>query len=362
MFEQHSKEMTDSNRAVEEKVEALRQQINETDLLQKDNITILPVRPVAVISQNETTQLREKDNKILELDTKIHQLEAIIIDLQDNLKEKDSVIDARTKAIALMSEDLSKKGKTTLDTLEETKDEMRSMQSNFILMEASLKDKNDHLIIQLKEKTKKIQELEDVVNKIDHSMSDTNMISDLKNEMSLMQENFILIESSLKNKIDSLMIQLAEREEQLSKVDENADEYKNDSTTNERTIEIEEKLKIFEENNKLLENKNEDLEKYFVDLINQKDNRILELENQLEENSKDTNESENIQKLTQQLDELNKNMIKLKAQHKNKLKNLQKKLDDFKKACLFMYLIIYKKSNCYLLLFQLLFFNYQLDF
>lgn len=340
MFEQRSKEITDSNRAVEEKVEALRQKIDESEFLSKDNISIVPVRPVSIVSQNESSQIREKDNKILELDTKIHQLEAIIIDLQDHLKEKDSVIDARTKAITLMSEDFSKKGKTTLDTLEDTKDEMRSMQADFVLMETSLKDKNDHLLSQLEEKSNKITELEEIVNKIDsnHSFTDSNMITELKNEMSLMQENFILIESSLKDKIANLMSQLNEREVKLSNADEKIlklekNNIASDLSVNERTTIIEEKLKQLKEKNSLLESKKEELEKSLVELTMEKDNRIIYLENKLEENSKETNESENVQKLTKELDELNKTMIKLKAQHKNKLKNLQKKLDDFKNVC-----------------------------
>lgn len=92
-------------------------------------------------------------------------MEAVIIDLQDNLKEKDSVIDSKTKAITLMSADLSRKGKTTLDTLEETKDEMRSMQQNFVLVEESLKNKNDNLLKQLEEKTGQVSELEETVER-----------------------------------------------------------------------------------------------------------------------------------------------------------------------------------------------------
>lgn len=108
---------------------------------------------------------QDKDNKIAELSNRIVELEAINIDLRENLREKDSVIDSKTKAVTLMSADLSLKGKTTLDTLEDTKDEMRTMQEHFILLETSLRSKNDNLLEQLQEKTDKTIELEETLNR-----------------------------------------------------------------------------------------------------------------------------------------------------------------------------------------------------
>lgn len=113
----------------------------------------------------ESTYIQEKDNKIIELNNKVSELQAVIMDLQENLKEKDSVIDSKTKAITLMSADLSKKGKTTLDTLEDTKDEMRTMQEHFILLESSLKQKNDNLLQQLHEKDGTISELDGTIKR-----------------------------------------------------------------------------------------------------------------------------------------------------------------------------------------------------
>lgn len=109
--------------------------------------------------------IQEKEKQIMELNNKIVELEATILDLQENLKEKDSVIDSKTKAVTLMSADLSRKGKTTLDTLEDTKDEMRMMQENFILIEMSLKNKNANLLEQLQERDNRISDLEYTVNR-----------------------------------------------------------------------------------------------------------------------------------------------------------------------------------------------------
>lgn len=117
---------------------------------------------VMVPIQIQNIQEKEKQ---MELNSKIVELEATILDLRENLKEKDSVIDSKTKAVTLMSADLSRKGKTTLDTLEDTKDEMRMMQENFILIEMSLKNKNASLLEQLQERDNKISDLEYTVNR-----------------------------------------------------------------------------------------------------------------------------------------------------------------------------------------------------
>lgn len=117
------------------------------------------------MSPIQIENIREKENKIAELANRILELEATVVDLQENLKEKDSVIRSKTKAVTLMSADLSKRGKTTLDTLEDTKDEMRTMQEHFVLLETSLKDKNKNLLTQLQERDNRITELEESVNR-----------------------------------------------------------------------------------------------------------------------------------------------------------------------------------------------------
>jgi len=53
----------------------------------------------------------DKDNRILELNEQVILLERRILDLEENLHEKDELILARTRAVTLMSADLSAKGK-----------------------------------------------------------------------------------------------------------------------------------------------------------------------------------------------------------------------------------------------------------
>jgi len=53
VFEQRSKELTETKRAVEEKMEAIRQQLDETDLAAaeyKDQLAITSIRPLVITS------------------------------------------------------------------------------------------------------------------------------------------------------------------------------------------------------------------------------------------------------------------------------------------------------------------------
>ncbi|XP_018309427.1 golgin subfamily B member 1 isoform X3 [Mycetomoellerius zeteki] len=426
VFEQRSKELTETKRAVEEKVEAIRQQLDETDLVaaeHKDQLNITPIRPLVITSNVmapvQIQNIQEKEKKIMELNNKIIELEATILDLRENLKEKDSVIDSKTKAITLMSADLSKKGKTTLDTLEDTKDEMRTMQENFILIETSLKNKNVSLLEQLEERDNRISELEHIVNRFedqlkeqkiaelasaDFSRSTMDTLAETKDVMKSMQENFILVESSLKLKNDNLVQQLGEYEIKLAEAKERIFQLESGAgiVTTPAVEDLQFRIEKLEQNNRQLLDEKYELQKNIAglqdkiitsklvvdgnDAIIEKDNRIAELENLIEElkqsnklleeesktelqkqvaemSSKNeeysnkiidlekqvheleaekndiavrlsteqaVSKEDMIIKLTKELEDLNKSMIKLKAQHRSKVKNLQKQLENFK--------------------------------
>ncbi|XP_012232589.2 protein lava lamp isoform X2 [Linepithema humile] len=426
-FEKRSKELTETKRAVEEKVEAIRQQLDETDLaateMHKDQLVVTPIRPVMITSDVmapvQAQDIEEKEKKIVELNSKIIELEATILDLQENLKEKDSVIDSKMKAVTLMSADLSKKGKTTLDTLEDTKDEMRTMQENFVLIETSLKNKNTSLLEQLQERDDRISELEHTVNRIedqlkeqkisesasvDFSRSTMDTLAETKDAMKSMQENFVLIESSLKLKNDNLLQQLEKYEIKLAEAKEKIFQLESGVgiVTSPAVEDLQFKIEKLEQNNRQLLDEKYELQKNIAELqdkvignksvhnndaIVEKDNRIAELENLIDElkrsnelleeeskvelqkqvaelsskNEEYSNkvtdlekqvhdleaekndiaailsveraapkEDDVVIKLTKELEDLNKSMIKLKAQHRSKVKNLQKQLENFK--------------------------------
>ncbi|XP_072743713.1 uncharacterized protein [Anoplolepis gracilipes] len=424
-FEQRNKELTETKRVMEEKVEAIRQQLDETNLASmeyKDQLAITPIRPFVITTEVTPVQIQdiqEKEKKIMDLNSKIVELEATILDLQENLKEKDSVIDSKTKAVTLMSADLSRRGKTTLDTLEDTKDEMRTMQENFILIETSLKDKNINLLKQLQERDNKISELEHTINRfdeqlkeqkiaesatVDFSRSTMDTLAETKDAMKSMQENFVLIESSLKLKNDNLLQQLEEYEVKLAEAKERIFQLESGAgiVTTPAVEDLQFRIEKLEQNNRQLLDEKYELQKNVAELqdkiiasksvqsngtIIEKDNRITELENLIEElkqsnellkkesktelqkqmtelssrNEEDSNkitdlekqvhkleteknnltarlsaertvpkEDDIVVKLTKELEDLNKSMIKLKAQHRSKVKNLQKQLEDFK--------------------------------
>merc|ERR1712064_222785 len=109
----------------------------------------------------------EKDNKILELKEQAILLERRILDLEENLREKDELIKARTQAVTLMSADLSKKGKSTLDQLDDTRNEMRNMQQRFAEQEVAWKEKYSTLEVDLEAKSKRLQVSEQSCDRIE---------------------------------------------------------------------------------------------------------------------------------------------------------------------------------------------------
>lgn len=113
------------------------------------------------LNLDDKSMLLHMQNLLIEKDSEKQQLLNQVFDLQENLKEKDSVIDSKTKAITLMSEDLSRKGKNTVDLLEETKLEMVRMQHNFVQIEANLQEEVNNLKMELGRKTIEIVELTD---------------------------------------------------------------------------------------------------------------------------------------------------------------------------------------------------------
>ncbi|XP_034939781.1 golgin subfamily B member 1-like isoform X2 [Chelonus insularis] len=239
IFEQRNKELNESKRAAEVQVEKILQQLNDSS---SDNINIPLVNPID-----------DKDKQISELNSKINELESIIIDLKDSLSNKDAVIESKTKAITLVTDNLSQKSKVTLDKLEDTKDEMRHMQETFIATEEGFRMKINNLLSQLQERDSTIIEYED---KIKYVTSEND-------QLRLQNDHFNLI--------------ISNKDKQI--------------------IELEEKFKS-----------EEDLH----NLINEKDNQIAKLQNSIQE--------------------LNHNMIKIKAQSKSKLKNLQERLDSYYKS------------------------------
>ncbi|CAH0717288.1 unnamed protein product, partial [Brenthis ino] len=113
--------------------------------------------------------IKEKENNLSVMQVKMRAMETTILDLQEKNNEKDQIIEAKNRATTLMSDSLSKKEKDTLDLLEDTKEQMIKMQTNFITMETEWKQEKQKLIYEIEEKNDKIRSLEEANTILENS-------------------------------------------------------------------------------------------------------------------------------------------------------------------------------------------------
>lgn len=134
--------------------------------------------------------LKNKENKEnLPESERIQLLETRILDLQENVKEKESIIDARTKAVSLLTENLSKKKRDAVDSLEETKQEMFKMQENFVETEFSYKDEMEQLKCLLDERDSQVENFEEINSILEKARYDLTLEnSDLKTKLEDVQD------------------------------------------------------------------------------------------------------------------------------------------------------------------------------
>lgn len=274
----------------------LKAQLNDSQQLIPANLSIIEPKHLEYNKHSSQEELYNilltKEKRITDLLSKVQKQEVTILDLEENLKEKDSVIDARTKAITLMTDSLSKKGKTTLDALDDTKEQMRKMQENFVTLESEMKARQVKLLNDLKAKNFEIAELQETNQKlIEEKMEYFKTIEQFKNKDTTGEGNksddYRDTISDLQKQLDQMR---AENESYLSKITE--------------------------------------LEKKLRDSVDDLDRlKNIGLSVDIEQSN-----NEEIGKLRKQLEENNKNMIKVKAQSKSKIKELNKKLDQIKKA------------------------------
>ena len=286
-------------------------------------------------------ELEEKlrDKKNLTESEKVQKLERKILDLEENLREKESVIEARTKAVTLLSENLTKKKKDVVDSLEDTKQEMFKMQETFLEAELSYKDelnRLDRIINEGQNKSQNLTEKCEILEKSRYDLTIEN--SELKTKLEEVQD---LVNASTKiselNKLNETL------QKQISNIENQRYEFITEDEVGEveSRVDLLQKIKSLEE---LLETRNnefdqleEKLQEKTVELnvVNANFKVVQEKYNSMEPKSlfpSDTNADAEAQaeitKLKQQLDDSNKSMIKTKL----KIKQLQKQVDSFKKT------------------------------
>ncbi|KAL7031456.1 hypothetical protein ACKWTF_007017 [Chironomus riparius] len=292
------------------------------------------------------TELLNKEN-ITESDV-IQNLETKILDLEENVREKESLIEARTKAVTLLTENLSKKKKDVVDSLEETKVEMFKMQETFLDAELTYKKEVSKLNRVITVKSDEIKNLNEKCEILEKSRYDLTLEnSDLKSKLEDVQDYSTKISElnklneTLQKRISTLESQKYEfiTAEEIGEA--KSAEEKKDSEKLSNLDELVQKLKDLEE---LIKEKNEEIEKLQEDLqektievtvVNANMTVLQDKFNTLSSKplfSDTSNVSEEshaeLTKLKQQLDESNKNMIKTKL----KMKQMQKQIDSAQKS------------------------------
>ncbi|XP_037038202.1 protein lava lamp isoform X2 [Bradysia coprophila] len=292
------------------------------------------------------------------------RLESRILDLEEALKEKECVIDARTQAVSLLSENLSLKGKNTVDLLEETKLEMQEMQKKFIEAENGYRVEIERLKSEIDEKSIKIENMDQVNDiletarfdltvknseleeKFDGVQDFSNKLSELNKINHSLQQRIATLESEKKTEesVDELQTAIEKLQienDALKKMLQHSED-----AADETDVSLLDKIRSLEN---VISSQSEDIDKHL--------STIERLENSLQEKtieynvltanfsvlqekvksagpkslfsmSTDEEAEAEITKLKSQLDEANKSMIKTKL----KAKQLQKQLDSVKKS------------------------------
>lgn len=292
-------------------------------------------------------ELTNKEN-LTESDV-IQSLETKILDLEECVREKESLIEARTKAVSLLTENLSKKKKDVVDSLEDTKVEMIKMQETFLDAELTYKKEVSKLNRVIAEKSDEVKNLNEKCEILEKSRYDLTLEnSELKSKLEDVQDYSTKISElnklneTLQKRISTLESQKYEfiTDEEIGEA-KNAEEEKKDSEKESNFEELMQKLKDLES---LIKEKNDEIEKLQEDLqektievtvVNANMTVLQEKFNTLSSKplfSDTSNVSEEshaeLTKLKQQLDESNKNMIKTKL----KMKQLQKQIDSSQKS------------------------------
>lgn len=234
--------------------------------------------------------------------------------------------------------------RSTMDTLAETKDAMKSMQENFVLIESSLKLKNDNLLQQLGKYEMKLAEAKERIFQLESDVNVTTIpaIEDLRFKIEKLEHN----NRQLLDEKYELQKNIAEIQDQViasrsvygssavMEKDHRIAELENFIEQSKRSNEllIEESKTQLQKQIAELSFKNEEYYDKIADL--EKQIHKLEVENEfaarLSDERTEPKESDKVMKLTKELEELNKSMIKLKAQHRSKVKNLQKQLENIR--------------------------------
>ena len=183
-------------------------------------------------------QISAKDNKIIELSEEVVALKRQVWDLEEGLKEKDEIISARTAAVGLASASIAAKGldnsfitliiietklagRDTLEQLEDTRLELRRVQTSWSSDQAGWRREREEARIALESSQQKLNSLQDLSRRLEQSKEElAGKNQDLRQQITGLEEEVAMVKSRAREDKILLEARIEEVEEQKAAVEE----------------------------------------------------------------------------------------------------------------------------------------------
>ncbi|XP_018022149.1 protein lava lamp isoform X2 [Hyalella azteca] len=156
-----NKEKKASMDEMKKKMEKLRCELEQrNDFIQNLEKGIIPLHSQPT-TQQLCQQLLQKDAIVLGLTARVAELESQCQDQADQLGERDSLIEARTEAVTLITKDRDEKIMKMMEDLEERENCMRDLQHRLTAQEEKWKSERDNLTRTLAERSSRLAQVEE---------------------------------------------------------------------------------------------------------------------------------------------------------------------------------------------------------
>lgn len=242
--------------------------IKSSPISKKDYISEMKSDVKKISDTSNVSQLinsvKEKENMLSIMQVKLKAMETTILDLQEKINEKDQIIEAKNMATSLMSDSLSKKEKDSMVLLEDTKQQMTKMQENFVIMETEWKEEKQRLQNEIDIRNEKINNLEEANTILENSRFEISVAhSKLAEELDLKNKEIIKLQVKIE--------QLSKEHLNISSPEEkNDNENEKGSLEVSNMIELTKKIELLEQLNCQIRQTNKDLENKLATMSDQK--------------------------------------------------------------------------------------------
>ncbi|CAG0916463.1 unnamed protein product [Notodromas monacha] len=222
------------------KLEELSRRMEETIRLKNQEFAELQ-KPTVVDPLPDSSKLGSSVRQIIALEKALNgmkarnsELENNIFGLEETVREKDKIIEARTQAVALMSENLTKKNKEMSAALEDTRKEIVTMQDQFLAKQEAWDLEREQILNDLDQESQraaKLAQQAQVLEAVRYDLSIRN--ADLQEKIVRMQdetedrirrlekdyqEDFEDLDNDLKKAKNQLKNQAKAKEEEISEL------------------------------------------------------------------------------------------------------------------------------------------------